>query len=135
MGTTALSAEQLARFRDQLQRLRSGVTAALDARLHGQEGERRDEAALPRRADETDDDAAAETQRSADLVHLSRSAEELDRIDAALARIADGSYGMCLDCEDPIDAQRLDAYPAALRCADCQEAFEKRRGLQQAQRS
>lgn len=118
---------QRARFREELLRLRASVTAAVDARLHGQDEERRNEAGLPRRADETDDEAAAETQRTADLVHLNRSAAELDRIDAALKRLNDGSYGICIDCEEPIDLKRLHAYPAALRCAACQEAFEKRR--------
>jgi DnaK suppressor protein len=129
MTETAITREQLEEFRQQLLQLRARSTAAVDARLHGQDEDRRDEAGLPPRAAETDDDAAAETQRSADLVHLSRNAAELDRIDAALKRVDDGSYGICIDCEEPIALPRLHAYPAALRCAACQEFFERRPGV------
>ncbi len=126
---TAIPREQLEEFRQQLLRLRAAITAAVDARLHGQDEDRRNEAGLPQRAAETDDDGAAETARLADLAHLSRNADELSRIDAALARIADGSYGVCIDCGETIGTQRLRAYPAALRCAACQGLFERRPGV------
>jgi DnaK suppressor protein len=129
MMETAFTREQLDELRQHLVQLRSRITAAVDARLHGPDDDRRAEAALPQRAAETDDDGAAETARLADLAHLSRNADELNRIDAALARIADGSYGRCVDCEDTIGLQRLRAYPSALRCASCQERFERRPGM------
>jgi len=125
---SAFTRPQLDELRQQLVQLRARITAAVDARLHGPDDDRRSEAGLPQRAAETDDDGAAETARLADLAHLSRSADDLDRIDAALARIADGTYGICIDCEDPIGLQRLRAYPSALRCAACQERFERRPG-------
>jgi len=128
MEKAALTAAQLAEIRAQLLQLRASVTAAVDRRLHGADDDRRAEAGLPRRADETDDDAAAETARMSDLHELSRRANELDRIDAALARVDEGSYGVCVDCDEPINPQRLRAYPAAMRCAGCQEDSEKRRG-------
>ena len=118
--------EQLTEFRGLLMQMRAKITAAVDARLHGQDDDRRSEAGLTRHAAETDDDAAAETARLSDLTYLNRHAEELDRIDAALARVADGSYGNCIDCEEPIALPRLRAYPAALRCAACQERTERR---------
>lgn len=125
----AFTREQLNEFRELLLRLRGSLTAAVEERLHGKDEDRRDEAGLPQRAQETDDDGAAETARLADLAHLSRHADLLHGIDAALARIADGSYGICIDCEEPITVQRLRAYPAALRCAACQERFERRPGV------
>jgi DnaK suppressor protein len=112
------------RFRDQLHALKSDAAAAVDTRLHGQGEERKDEAGLPRHADETDDDGAAETQRQADVAHLARKATQLDEIDAALARIDAGDYGLCTDCDETIDLRRLEAYPAALRCARCQQQAE-----------
>jgi len=45
----------------------------------------------------------------------------LKQIDAALARLADGSYGICQDCGGPISPKRLAAIPAAERCIACQE--------------
>jgi RNA polymerase-binding transcription factor DksA len=45
----------------------------------------------------------------------------LKRIDAALARLADGSYGICEDCGGPISPKRLAAIPSAERCIACEE--------------
>jgi len=124
--STARGLDQAAveRFRDQLLALKRDAAVAVETRLHGQGELRKDEAGLPRHADETDDDGAAETQRQADVVHLARKATQLDEIDAALARIATGDYGLCIDCDEPIDLRRLEAYPAALRCARCQQQAE-----------
>ena len=46
-------------------------------------------------------------------------ATELRRIDAALARIEDGSYGICVKCGDEISAARLDLLPATPLCKTC----------------
>lgn len=46
-------------------------------------------------------------------------AEELNRIDAALQRIEDGSYGECLVCEDPIAEKRLEFDPSIPTCINC----------------
>ena len=48
----------------------------------------------------------------------------LRNIDAALRRIDDGSYGLCCDCEEPINPQRLAFDPTVLRCVDCAGKFE-----------
>lgn len=44
---------------------------------------------------------------------------ELQRIDAALQRIAEGTYGYCIECDDEIAPKRLEADPAAALCIDC----------------
>lgn len=123
-----LTSEEVARLHARLRERRAELAAAVDARLHGHGPDRHAEAGLPRRAEETDDDGAAEAARHADVAHLSRTADELARVDAALARVAEGSYGECEDCGEPIGIARLTANPAAQRCASCQEIFEKRRG-------
>ncbi len=48
--------------------------------------------------------------------------------DAALQRIANGSYGACRDCGRAISQARLFALPIALRCAACQQNYEQRSG-------
>lgn len=53
-----------------------------------------------------------------------RDQQELQDVRAALQRIADGSYGECLDCGKYIAAARLQAFPTAKRCIDCQTAHE-----------
>jgi len=123
---TELNQGDLEQFAARLRAVRSEVAAALEARLHGHGQERHDEAGLPRRADDTDDDAAAEAQRSMDIAQLSHTTAELAEIDAALARVADGSYGWCIDCGGPIGRPRLLVHPMAVRCAPCQSQREKR---------
>ena len=128
MAPTGMDAAALAQFRRLLLDMRRAAADAVEARLHGHGEHRHDEAGLPLHKEETDDDAAAETQRQADVTHLNRSAAALHEIDSALARLDAGDYGLCVDCEEPIDVRRLQAHPAALRCARCQQLFESQRG-------
>jgi DnaK suppressor protein len=51
-------------------------------------------------------------------------AETLDKIDNALRRLAEGTYGDCLSCGGEIAATRLRALPFAARCKECEEARE-----------
>lgn len=104
---------------------RADIAGAIELRLHGHGLDRQAEAGLPRRADDTDDDAAAEAQRAMDIAQLSRTTAELAEVDAALARVADGSYGDCVDCGEPIGYARLQVQPMAARCAPCQGKHEK----------
>jgi hypothetical protein len=48
----------------------------------------------------------------------------LPYINAALERIAEGRYGICCDCDQPIPRERLRAVPGAIRCAGCQTDWE-----------
>ncbi|WP_203597660.1 TraR/DksA family transcriptional regulator [Actinomadura bangladeshensis] len=45
----------------------------------------------------------------------------LEEIDAALARLTDGTYGLCEDCRKPIPEGRLEIIPYARRCVNCQQ--------------
>ena len=53
-----------------------------------------------------------------------RDHDELVAVRAALQRLEEGSYGECTDCGVDIGLQRLQAYPAALRCIACQTKAE-----------
>jgi len=55
---------------------------------------------------------------------LSRSASLVRHLRAALNRVAEGTYGVCVDCEEPIAPKRLAAVPWTPRCLSCQNAFE-----------
>ena len=76
----------------------------------------------------TDDDAIADAAAAMDVAMVIRESQELQNIEAALARIEDGSYGICVDCGDGIARARLKAYPMATRCMPCQEKHEHRDG-------
>ena len=71
------------------------------------------------------DEALADLVADLDNAEISRDMRIVRELDAALARIADGSYGTCADCEGEIGPERLRAYPAAMRCIKCQEVYEK----------
>ena len=79
----------------------------------------------------TDDDGLADAAAEMDVAMLIRESQELQEIEAALARIADGSYGSCYDCGAEIGTARLKAYPAARRCLPCQEKYERAQGRSQ----
>jgi DnaK suppressor protein len=51
----------------------------------------------------------------------------LGAIDAALGRIADGTFGQCMVCDEEIGAKRLEALPWTRYCISCQESSEKNR--------
>lgn len=53
-----------------------------------------------------------------------RDHDELVAVRAALQRLEEGSYGECVDCGVDIGLQRLQAFPAALRCIACQTKAE-----------
>lgn len=53
---------------------------------------------------------------------------EIEAIEQAIARIADGSYGLCHACDKEIPITRLLAFPAASRCITCQAAIERTGG-------
>jgi DnaK suppressor protein len=55
---------------------------------------------------------------------IQMKAETLDKIDAALQRLDEGTYGDCVECGAEIAGPRLRALPFAVRCRDCEEARE-----------
>jgi RNA polymerase-binding transcription factor DksA len=61
-------------------------------------------------------------------IELIRDQEELTDIADARSRLADGRYGECIDCGQPISFERLAAQPTAKRCIVDQEAWEKKHG-------
>jgi DnaK suppressor protein len=55
---------------------------------------------------------------------IQMKAETLNRIDEALRRLDEGTYGYCFECGEEISEKRLRALPFAVRCKDCEEARE-----------
>ncbi len=64
-------------------------------------------------------------ERELAIRNLDRESSLLRNIKGALARIADGSYGVCLHCEEDIKPKRMDAVPWAKYCIKCQEAADR----------
>jgi RNA polymerase-binding transcription factor DksA len=84
--------------------------------------------ALVGQAHDTKDQSTAQALREAGSIEMRHNTEEMQDIDAALQRIAGGTYGQCTDCGADIPPARLAAYPTAKRCLPCQEKHEQARG-------
>jgi RNA polymerase-binding transcription factor DksA len=111
-GVVTDHAGRLAERREETVRLLTSLRRRLDGIIEGS-------------AWSTDDDehdpegvtVAFERAQVAGLVEQSRA--ELSALDAAAARLADGTYGTCVRCGQPIADERLDALPATTTCIRC----------------
>jgi DnaK suppressor protein len=72
------------------------------------------------------DRATSETDRALELRARDRQRKLIAKIDAALARIEDGTYGFCEETGEPIGLRRLDARPIATLSLEAQERHERR---------
>jgi DnaK suppressor protein len=70
------------------------------------------------------DEATRTLEHDTELRMGERGTDQANVIEGALRRITDGSYGVCVDCGQDIELQRLRAVPWATRCIADQEAFE-----------
>ena len=84
----------------------------------------RDEIAIEKAPDALDEVQLA-GERELAIRNLDRDSNMLRQIRRALARIADGSYGVCLHCEEEISPKRINAVPWAAYCIKCQEQVDR----------
>ncbi len=115
--------------------MRAEELAAMRAELKHRRGlvletaRRADDEADGLRASSTSTEAEESAQVHTDAAALERLGEaerhELRRIDAALARMEEGTYGACADCGEEIEPKRLRALPHALRCQGCEGERER----------
>ena len=75
--------------------------------------------------DETDL-AASEINQNLVFKLRDRERQLLTKIDEALARMDDGTFGDCIECEEPIEPRRLEARPVSEFCIACKEKQEHR---------
>lgn len=110
---------------------RAELKVMLEERLHEIEAQVRDKIRGFREAESVD---AAGQQTSAledpahediDFALVQMQAETMDKLNAALARLAQGQYGICDECEEEIPGKRLRAVPFTTRCRPCQERAEQ----------
>jgi len=72
------------------------------------------------------DRASSETDRAIELRARDRQRKLISKIDSAMARIEDGTYGYCEETGEPIALKRLDARPIATLSVEAQERHERR---------
>jgi DnaK suppressor protein len=84
----------------------------------------RDDIAIEKTPDAIDEVQLA-GERELAIRNLDRESNMLRNVKGALVRIADGSYGVCMHCEEDIKIKRLDAVPWTKYCIKCQEAADR----------
>ena len=71
------------------------------------------------------DESVANMLADLDAAFIDRHVRELREVESARRRLAAGTYGMCIQCGQGIDFERLAAYPTATRCFACEAQHEK----------
>ena len=84
----------------------------------------RDDIAIEKTPDAIDEVQLA-GERELAIRNLDRESNLLRNVKGALVRIHDGSYGVCMHCEEDIKIKRLDAVPWTKYCIKCQEAADR----------
>ncbi len=114
-----MSARQLQYFRKKLMAWREDILAESRETLSNLQTDTENHPDLA-------DRATSETDRALELRTRDRQRKLIGKIEAALRRIDDGSYGYCEDTGEPIGLARLDARPIATMSLEAQERHERR---------
>jgi len=72
------------------------------------------------------DVGSASFERDQEMVIVNNARDMLEQSQHALERIADGTYGQCENCGNPIGKNRLMAFPRATLCLSCKQREERR---------
>ena len=121
-----MTKSELEKFKTALEKRQEEISANL---------RNREDIAIEKTPDAIDEVQLA-GERELAIRNLDRESNLLRNVRGALARIADGSYGTCMHCDEEITLKRLNAVPWAAFCIRCQEAvdrheFEPTEGLEQ----
>jgi DnaK suppressor protein len=73
---------------------------------------------------DAEETSQADIQDDIEFALIQMKSETLHKIEEALARLDEGTYGNCFECGEEISERRLRALPFAVRCKDCEEARE-----------
>src|SRR2546429_9651161 len=109
----------LKKAREALQEMRAQLLRNVQEELHEGREQTKDEGM------DTYDLASDARDREINVILTDRDRDKLQAIDDALARIDDGSYGVCESCESDIAEARLEALPFTRLCISCQAEREK----------
>ncbi len=118
-ATERVSADVVAQIRDLLLQKKSALSKNINTELD----EMRTAAEGHHLADMDDLGGDANDEETSYKI-LEIESAELDQIEYALGRIDAGSFGLCEECEKPINAERLKALPFATLCIRCKRAQE-----------
>ena len=119
----ALSAQQSQELKSLVEQRRAALSREVRRDLDRLREDRMDNVvgAVP----DPGDESVQSLIQDLDQADASRDLSELRTLDAARARMDEGSYGICSNCGQDIGFERLRANPAAERCIQCQTQYEK----------
>jgi DnaK suppressor protein len=109
----------LAKVHERLEEMKEKIRAEMDQEMRSEREGQKDEGM------DTYDLASEERDREISFILSDRERAKMSAIDDALARIADGSYGVCESCGLEIAEERLEALPFTRLCRDCQQDMER----------
>jgi DnaK suppressor protein len=124
---TAAAAATVSRSRyNELKQMLEGRRRELQAQVQGKMRDVRASGEVNKLTEVFDAGESSENdiQEDIELALIQMKAETLNKVDDALRRLEQGSYGNCFECGDEIAEKRLRALPFAVRCKDCEEAKE-----------
>lgn len=121
--TSSLSKQQIDELRQQLQRRLQQLKDEVHEELLKTDEEQYIE--IAGLVHDSEEASVADLLADMNLAMVDMHINRMREVEAALARIDQGSYGACIDCGDDIDHQRLRAQPMAERCYDCQSRHER----------
>ena len=117
-----LSESQLALLENKLREQQADLRAEVREERAESDNERDRRSA--REVQDRGDEANTDQWREANAAMIDHHVDEISSIRAALSRVDSGTYGLCVDCGESIGFQRLQAYPSANRCLECQSKAE-----------
>ncbi|VAW34384.1 RNA polymerase-binding transcription factor DksA [hydrothermal vent metagenome] len=118
-----MNVEQLQKFKDQLAEMKGQILSGVEETLTEMTSQSGN---IP----DPNDRATVESDRNFELRIRGRERKLLDKIDGAIERIEDGSYGICDSCGGKIGLKRLEARPVATYCIECKTKQEQREKAQ-----
>ena len=96
----------------------------LMSEVHGKMRDVRADGGKEREVLDQGESSEVDIQEDIELALIQMKSETLNKIDEALGRLDEGTYGNCFECGEEIAHARLRALPFAVRCKDCEEARE-----------
>ena len=120
---TNINEKQLNEFRDRLLTYRKQLQQEIHDELV-REGSS-SAIALAGKVHDAQEESLSEMLTEINLALLSQHQHELKNLERAIQRMDNGEYGICIDCDVPIAIARLQAYPTAVRCINCQAKHEQ----------
>jgi DnaK suppressor protein len=124
MATTTKTKGAVKNRYDELKKMLEDRRRELMNEVQGRIRDVRTDSSKDREVLDQGESSEVDIQEDIEFALIQMKSETLNKIDAALRRLDDGTYGDCFECGDEISEARLRALPFAVRCKDCEEARE-----------